>query len=113
VKIKTLHSILLLLLTVDLSFAIHLVHKEIVHGYACPKIGIFPVCYFVLLFFIIPLLSLLLKKVSFLFYLFIGIGLSLAIFARVGQINESVQCPHFFNVIPTCFIALSIFSMAL
>jgi len=110
-KQKNTHKLILYLLTIGLLFDFYLVYKEITIGNQCPKIGEIPACFFVLLFFLIPVVSELLKKGNFLFYLFTGIGWALATYASSGELLGKVQCPTIGNEIPTCFIALTLFSI--
>ena len=101
------------LLSVGLFFALNLVFKEITIGNQCPKIGIIPACFFVVLFFLIPLVVHILRKGNIFFFIFTGIGLALGIFASLGQLTGKVQCPTLMEVIPTCFIAFTLFSISI
>ena len=106
-------KIITILLTIGFFFALNLVYKEITQGNQCPIIGEIPACFFVVLFFIIPLVTHLIKKGKVLFYIFSGIGLALATFASFGQLTANVQCPTIGNGIPTCFIAFTLFSVSI
>ena len=106
-------TLITVLLSVGLFFALNLVFKEITIGNQCPKIGTIPACFFVVLFFLIPLVAHILKKGNIFFFLFTGIGLALGIYASLGQLTGKVQCPTLMEVIPTCFIALTLFSISI
>jgi len=105
--------LLLLIFVLGIVGAGELVWKEITIHNVCPKIIGIPTCYIVLLLFIIPFTSHVLKMGNRLFFILIGIGFIIALSASIMQFNEVLDCPKSFSGIALCYFSLIIFSCLL
>lgn len=82
-------------------------YKQII---TCPKFLGIPVCYFVLLFFVLATVNHFIKgNIAILFfYLWIAIPGILALFASIKEIKIPHTCPYTTSGIPMCYLSLLI-----
>ena len=105
----TYYSILAILI-IGLFGAGGLVIEEFKTGEGCPKIMDIPMCLVVLICFIIPLISHLLKKGNVLYFLFTGLAGSIALVASIMQFTGHAECPKTTSGTPMCYYSLLLFS---
>ena len=114
-----MHLILNVLIWGTLIFglisSIPLVNSEIKKGNICPKIMGLPACYIILSCLIIAALSHanLIRPNNTMYFIFVIIPLSIAIFGTIGNILGKVECPKTGNGIPMCYISFAMFSILL
>jgi len=106
---KFIHTLLIILLSIGIIGAGGLVLDEIQTGNGCPKIGIIPACVIVLICFIIPLISHILKKWNVLYFFFTGLALAIAVFASIMQLLNKGECPKLDSGMPMCYVSFIIF----
>ena len=87
-----------------------LVIKEFTTGNGCPKFGAVPACLIILICFILPFISHLLKKWNLIYFLFTGIATLIALVASVMQFIGNAECPKSDSGIPMCYLSLLIFT---
>ena len=87
-----------------------LVLEEFKTGDGCPKILGTPMCLVILICFIIPLISQLLKKWNFAYFLFTAIAASIALPATIMQFIGKAECPKTTTGTPMCYYSLIIFT---
>ncbi len=88
----------------------NLAYNEFLKEGTCPKLGIIPACYIVLVCFVIPFIAHIFNKGNIIYFLFTGFALTLAIYASIGQLFGNLQCPKTGNGIPMCYISFVIFA---
>jgi len=76
----------------------------------CPKIGIIPACYIILICLIIPFITHVLNKGKMLYFIFTAIALAIATYGTVGQLFGNIQCPKTESGLPMCYISFAIFT---
>ncbi len=105
----TYYSILAILI-IGLFGAGGLVIEEFKTGEGCPKIMSIPMCLVILICFLIPLITHLLKKWNTVYFLFTGLAGSIALLASVMQFAGNAQCPKTGSGTPMCYYSLLLFS---
>ena len=105
----TYYSILVILI-IGLFGAGELVIEEFKTGEGCPKIMHIPMCLVILICFIIPLITHLLKKWNPLYFVFTGFAGSIALMASIMQFTGNAECPKTTSGTPMCYYSLLIFS---
>ena len=105
----TYYSILIILI-IGLVGAGGLVLEEFKTGEGCPKIMHIPMCLVILICFIVPLITHLLKKRNTLYFLFTGLAGSIALVASIMQYTGNAQCPKTTSGTPMCYYSLLLFS---
>jgi hypothetical protein len=80
---------------------------------SCPMISSLPACYLILIGYSLIVLSMYprLKKASALFLVGWAPVITLALAGVVGELTDSLQCPHLENGIPQCFISAALASI--
>ena len=110
-KKKNLNIVILTTLTLGTIITGFISYKEFLVPNTCMKFSIIPSCFLVFFYFLVLLFSFFLKK-DFLFILFLGFALALAVFATVGHLFTKVQCYRFPIIkIPVCVAALFLFAI--
>lgn len=107
---KIIHYCIFIILFFGLYGAGGLVIEEFKTGQGCPKIMQIPICLLILICFIIPLITHLLKKWNILYFLFTGIAGSVALIASIMQFTGNSECPKTASGTPMCYYSLLIFS---
>jgi hypothetical protein len=107
---KTLRYSILAIIILGLFGAGKLVYKEILTRQGCPKIMYIPMCFVVLICFIIPFIAQLLKKWNDLYFLFTGFAGIIALIASIMQFTENAECPKTNSGTPMCYYSLVVFS---
>lgn len=107
---KTTYLSILALLIIGLLGAGGLVIEEFKTGEGCPKIMHIPMCLVILICFIVPLISHLLKKWNVLYFLFTGLAGSIALIASIMQFTGNSECPKTASGTPMCYYSLLLFS---
>lgn len=87
-----------------------LVWEEIQTGNGCPKILTIPACVIILICFLVPLIAHLLKKYTLFFFVFTGIGCTIASIASIMQYTSNGSCPKLSGGTPMCYLSFIIFS---
>ena len=87
-----------------------LIITEFTTGNGCPKFGAVPACLIILICFILPFISHLLKKWNLIYFLFTGIATLIALVASVMQFIGNAECPKSDSGIPMCYLSLLIFT---
>lgn len=108
---NTLSILITLLLLIGIWGAGNLVLDEIKTGNGCPKIWIIPACVIILVCFLIPFVSHILKKWINLYFVFTGLALTIAIIASIMQVRGQGECPKLNNGTPMCYLSFLIFSV--
>jgi len=74
----------------------------------CPKFIGIPVCYIVLLFFVLAAINHFIKKniTTILFYVWIGIPGIIALIGTISEIKTPHSCPYTTSGTPMCYISL-------
>ncbi|WP_036155493.1 hypothetical protein [Maribacter forsetii] len=106
----TLFWVINMLFLIGLFGAGSLVITEFTTGDGCPKFGAVPACLIILICFILPFISHLLKKWNLIYFLFTGIAALIALVASVMQFIGNAECPKTDSGIPMCYISLLIFT---
>ncbi|WP_405396259.1 hypothetical protein [Maribacter sp. Asnod2-G09] len=106
----TLFWVINILFLFGLFGAGSLVITEFTTGDGCPKFGAVPACLIILICFILPFISHLLKKWNLIYFLFTGIAALIALVASVMQFIGNAECPKTDPGIPMCYISLLIFT---
>jgi hypothetical protein len=107
---KIIYWIISLLLVIGIFGAGSLVVKEITTGDGCPKFGVVPACAIILVCFILPFISHILKKWNLIYFLFTGLAALIALIASVMQFMGNAECPKTDSGIPMCYLSLLIFT---
>jgi hypothetical protein len=110
-KNHNLNRLIVLLLIVGVSLSLELVIKGTHLSNTCPMIGVIPACYLALTYFVLLLLIQLRNKNELLFFVFSGFALALSLFASLGKIVGSIECPGTFLKIPLCFLVFMVFAL--
>ena len=84
---KAIYWIIVLLFIVGIIGAGGLVLTEIKTGNGCPKFGVVPACVIVLICFILPLFSHVLKKWNIIYFIFTGLAALIALIASIMQLS--------------------------
>ena len=108
---KTLYWVISLLFVIGIFGAGGLVLTEIRTGDGCPKLGVVPACVIILVCFILPFISHILKKWNLIYFLFTGLAAIIAIIASVLQFMGNAECPKTDTGIPMCYLSLLIFTI--
>lgn len=106
---KALNIILIMVFALSILGASSLVYNEFINHSICPKLLDIPACYIIMLCFIIPLFSHLLKWNNYIYFTGTGLAFSIAFYGTIMQVLELIQCPKTSAGIPMCFISLGIF----
>ncbi|CAM4102213.1 hypothetical protein [Zobellia nedashkovskayae] len=106
----TLYWVINILFLIGLFGAGSLVISEFTTGDGCPKFGAVPACLIILICFILPFISHLLKKWNLIYFLFTGIAALIALVASIMQFIGNAECPKTDSGIPMCYISLLIFT---
>ena len=78
-------------------------------GTVCPKLFNFPLCYIILVFFLIALTTHIINKGTTLYYIFLGIVLLITLIASILHISGKFVCPQtVLKGIPKCYYALGL-----
>ncbi len=88
----------------------NLAYNEFLKEGTCPKLGIIPACYIVLVCFVIPFIAHIFNKGKIIYFLFTGFALTLAIYASIGQLLVNLQCPKTEGGLPMCYISSVFFA---
>ena len=107
---KILFWVISLLLVIGSIGAGGLVLTEIRTGNGCPKFGPVPACAIILVCFILPFISHILKKWNLIYFLFTGLAALIALVASVMQFMGNAECPKTDSGIPMCYLSLLIFT---
>ena len=105
-----IYWIINVLFVIGLFGAGSLVITEFTIGNGCPKFGAVPACLIILICFMLPLISHLLKKWNLIYFLFTGIAALIALVASVMQFMGTAECPKSDSGIPMCYLSLLIFT---
>jgi len=108
---KVIYWIIVLLFIVGIIGAGGLVLTEIKTGNGCPKFGVVPACVIVLICFILPLFSHVLKKWNIIYFIFTGLAALIALIASIMQLMGAAECPKTSTAIPMCYLSLLIFTL--
>ncbi len=109
VKEKNINIVILTILVLGVIITGFISYREFFVPNTCMKFSIIPSCFLVFFYFLVLLFSFFLKK-DFLFILFSGFALVLAVFASVGHFFTEVKCYQFPIIkIPVCVAALFLF----
>ena len=100
---------ILIVLIIGLIGAGGLVFEEFKTGEGCPKIMHVPMCLVILICFVVPLISVLLKKWNGLYFLFTGLAASIALVASIMQFIGNAECPKIASGTPMCYYSLLLF----
>ncbi|MEO9512196.1 MAG: hypothetical protein ABJN84_13455 [Flavobacteriaceae bacterium] len=106
---KITYWVINLLFVIGIFGAGNLVLTEIRTGDGCPKFGVVPACAIILLCFILPFISHILKKWNAIYFLFTGLAALIALIASVMQLLGNAECPKTDSGIPMCYLSLLIF----
>ena len=107
---KITYYSILVILAVGIFGAGGLVVEEFKTGEGCPKIMQVPMCLVILICFVIPLITHLLNKLNFLYFLFTGLAGSIALVASIMQFMGNAECPKTSSGTPMCYYSLLLFS---
>ncbi|WP_290701482.1 hypothetical protein [Lacinutrix sp.] len=107
---KFIYFSILFILILGVFGAGGLVIEEFKTGEGCPKIMHIPMCLVILICFIVPLISHVLKKWNVLYFLFTGLAGSIALVASIMQYTEHAECPKTTSGTPMCYYSLLLFS---
>jgi len=102
-------NIILLLLFFGLLFSIDVVVKEITIESICPKIGGFPACYLVVVYFLALLIIHIFTKNTITFLALTGFALALSGIVVFSYFSGKIYCPIHYLGIPLCVIIFGIF----
>ncbi len=97
-------------LIIGLLGAGELVVEELRTGNGCPKIMHIPMCVVILICFMVPFITHLLKKWNIIYFIFTGLAGSLALIASVMQFTGNAECPKTAYGTPMCYYSLVLFS---
>ncbi len=86
----------------------NLVLNEINTGNGCPKFGVVPACYIILICFVLPFIAHLIDKWNGIYFLGTGIAFLIAIVASVMQFTGNAECPKVDGNLPTCYLSFLI-----
>lgn len=103
--------VLILLFVIGIFGAGALVLAEIRTGNGCPKFKFVPACLIILICFILPFISHVLKKWNFIYFLFTGLAALIALVASTMQLMGTAECPKTDSEIPMCYLSLLIFTI--
>jgi protein-S-isoprenylcysteine O-methyltransferase Ste14 len=96
---------------VALYAVIGIVISEYKTGTVCPKVFNLPVCYIILVFFLIALFSHITSKASYLYFIFLGIIFIITLIASLLHLTGNFTCPQtVLKRIPKCYYALGLVS---
>lgn len=107
---KILFWVINLLFVIGIFGAGSLILTEIRTGDGCPKLGVVPACAIILVCFILPFISHILKKWNLIYFLFTGLAALIALVATVMQFMGNAECPKTDSGIPMCYLSLLIFT---
>lgn len=107
---KVLSIAITILLLIGIWGTGGLVWNEIQTGNGCPKIWIIPACVIVFICFLIPLIVHVLGKWDRVYFVFMGLALTIAIVASFMQFTGNGECPKLDNGTPMCYLSFLIFS---
>ena len=108
---KVIYWIIVLLFIIGIIGAGGLVLSEIKTGNGCPKFGIVPACVIILICFILPFVSHILKKWKSIYFIFTGLAALIALIASIMQFMGAAECPKTSTAIPMCYLSLLIFTL--
>ena len=103
----------LILTVLGILVSLWLVGNDIRKGDYFPKLFGLPACYLVLAAFLLVLLAMFLKNVSYnrlLYGIGTGAGFLIAVWFSANQILDIKQCPRWFGV-PLCYVSLLTFGV--
>jgi len=88
-----------------------LVQNELTTGDICPKIMGIPACFIIFACFLLVLLghSSILKKWSWVYFIGVGVALSIASYGSLGELLGFAECPKTSDGIPMCFLSFGLF----
>lgn len=107
---KVIHLLITLLLLLGIWGAGRLVIDDIQTGNGCPKIWVIPACLIILICFLIPLIVHLLRRYTFLYFIFTGLAAAIAIVASIMQYTGSGSCPKLDGGTPMCYLSFILFT---
>ena len=107
---KTIYWIINLLFIIGIFGAGQLVLTEIRTGNGCPKFGSIPACLIILVCFIIPFITHIVKKWNLIYFFFTGVAALIALIASFMQFLGNAECPKTDSGIPMCYLSLLIFT---
>jgi len=113
VKIKITNILLLLVFTLGIVGSGELVWTDITAQGVCPKILGVPACYIVLICFIIPFASHILKMGNVIYFTCTGLAFIIALIATIMQLAGNEICPKSIGGIALCYYSLVLFSSLL
>lgn len=105
-----LYWVINLLFVVGIYGTVGLVFTEITVGNGCPKINAIPACIIILICFILPFISHILKKWNFIYFFFTGVAALIAFYATTMQLTGNAECPKTEGGMPMCYLSLLIFT---
>ncbi|WP_442267532.1 hypothetical protein ACSIGC_07620 [Tenacibaculum sp. ZS6-P6] len=107
---KSLISITIyLFFTVGVLPIINVAIEEMKNGNACPKISNFPLCYIILILFLIALISHITNKMKFIYFTSIGIAFIIATIVSILHMKGDFVCPRtFIKGTPKCYYAVGL-----
>ena len=110
-KDKTIKILILFILAVGTYFVSEISYLHYVKEIECTMFLIIPACYIGTLYFIFLLIFQIKEKIIIPFFIFLGAGLALSIYASVGNIKGDITCVSTSIGIPSCYILLVIFTI--
>ncbi len=103
-----------LFFTVGILGMSRVVLQELNTGTACPKVKEIPICYVIIVCFIAALISHIINKKPYIYFVCIGFSLIVAITATVLHINGNFICPKtIIKGTPKCYYAVALLSSLL
>lgn len=103
------YYLIIILLIVGVVGSGSLVWDEVETGNGCPKVWIIPACVIVLICFLVPLITHLLKKYNKIYFAFTGLAFFIAVIASIMQFTGNGECPKLDSGIPMCYLSFLIF----
>lgn len=107
-KNNVLEILLLSILAFGIYISTQISYLHFIKEVACAKFLDIPICFIGSVYFIILFLLQVLKK-NILFFIFLGAGLALSVYASLGNLLHRFECVSSDIRIPICYIALFLF----
>jgi len=109
VKNNIIKILILFILAVGTYFISEISYLHYIKKIECTRFLIIPACYIGTVYFIFLLIFQVVQKQIIPFFIFLGAGLALSIYASIGHIYGKVICVSSSLGIPFCYIVLAIF----
>lgn len=110
-KTKLVNNLISIIFILGILGAGNLAYNEFLVEGTCPKLGIIPACYIVLVCFVVPFITHIFNKSKVLYFLFTVFALVLAIYATIGELLGNLRCPKTDGGLPMCYLSLVIFTI--